>query len=105
MIIAFLIWTGCALLFLGTGIWCRKAEKHVGFFANSKPPEVTDIRAYNHAVSRIWFTASILLEILGLPFLFFIQNSPAFIFTYLGTVFLCLGMITCYTFIESKYRA
>lgn len=106
--IAFLLWSLCAVIFLGIGITSRRSTQPVGFFANVKSPdakEISDVPAYNHAVSRMWIISSILLELLGLPFLFFGQNSPVFIITYLGTVFLCMGMMIRYTFIESAYKA
>ena len=43
---ALLIWEACAVLFAGIGIYCFLAKKPVGFFANAKPPEMRDVRAY-----------------------------------------------------------
>lgn len=96
MILAFVIWTLAALLFLGLGLYSRKSPKAVGFFANAQPPEVTDVKVYNRAVSRIWFVFGTLFEALGLPFLFAEQNSPIFIFLTLGVVFLVIGTVLAY---------
>lgn len=104
MIIGFVIWSIVAVLFLGIGLWSRKSEKAVGFFSNTKPPEVTDIAKYNKAVSIIWFVFAIILELLGLPLLFLKQNSPLFLVVVLGTVFLVIGIIIAYIRIEGKYR-
>lgn len=104
MIIEFVIWSMTALLFLGIGLWSRKSEKAVGFFSNTKPPEVTDIAEYNKAVSVIWFVFAIILELLGLPLLFAGQNSPVFIIVVLGTFFLVIGIMIAYIRIEDKYR-
>lgn len=104
MIIGFVIWSMTALLFLGIGLWSRKSEKAVGFFSNTKPPEVTDIAKYNKAVSIIWFVFAIILELLGLPLLFFKQNSPLFIIVVLETFFLVIGIMIAYIRIEDMYR-
>ena len=55
MIAAFLIWTVISLILLGIGILDWRSEKAVGFFTGVKPPEVTDIRKYNHTVAVLWF--------------------------------------------------
>ncbi len=104
MIIGFVIWSITAVLFLGIGLWSRKSEKAVGFFSNTKPPEVTDTVKYNKAVSVIWFAFATIFELLGLPLLFLKQNSPLFIIVVLGTVFLVIGIVIAYIRIEGKYR-
>ena len=40
MIIAFVIWSIVAALFLAIGIGIRKSKNAVGFFTGVKPPEV-----------------------------------------------------------------
>ena len=80
MIIAFIIWTLTALIFVAIGISSRIAKKPAGFFSGVKPPKVTDIKGYNRAVSIVWFVGAILLELMGVPLLFLEQNSAYFIF-------------------------
>ena len=104
MIVAFIIWTGCSALFLGISVYDRKLDKPAGFFSNSEPPQVTDVQKYNREVSRLWLWFAILMEFLGLPFLFLKQNSAWFILPVLGTVALCLVLVVRYMKIESKYR-
>ncbi|MBQ1493018.1 MAG: hypothetical protein IIZ39_13750 [Blautia sp.] len=104
MLPAFLIWSAIALLFFLIGIYCRGSKKPVGFFTGVKPPKMRDTSRYNRAVSKIWMISAILLELLGLPFLFLPQNSPVFILPLLGTIFLCLGMMIAYTLVEQRYR-
>ena len=58
MIVAFVIWSVCALLFAGIGIWCFKSKKPVGFFAGVEAPKVKDTAAYNRAVGRLWIVAA-----------------------------------------------
>ena len=103
MVLAFVIWSGLALVFVGIGIWCRCSGKAVGFYSNQEPPAVSDVRRYNRAVSRLWFMFAPLYEAMGVPFLFAKQNSPVYAFTVLGVVFLVIGMMIAYSRIEAKY--
>lgn len=110
MIIAFIVWSLVAVLFLVIGLVDRKSEKPVGFWSNAKPwsnvkkLEVTDIRAYNNAVSTIWIVFAIIFELLGLPFLCFEQNNPAFLATIVGVVVLIIGIMFAYVKVEEKYK-
>lgn len=105
MIIAFIIWSVVALLFLGIGIAGRSAKEAVGFFTFVKPPAVTDINKYNHSVSMLWITAAVIFEIIGIPLLFSAQNSPVFIPVIFGVIVLMIGMMIAYLKIETKYKA
>lgn len=104
MLVGFLLWSICALCFLGIGIYARRSEKPAGFWANVRAPEVTDVKRYNRAVSNLWIIGAVLFELLGIPFLLAEQNSPLFIISILGTVMLVLGMMIRYSFIESRFR-
>ena len=104
MIIAFVIWTIVALFFVGIAISCRKSKEAVGFFTGVKAPEVIDVKAYNQAVSTLWFVVAILLELMGLPFLFLKQNSAYFVFIILLVMALMIGMVVAYFRIERKYK-
>jgi hypothetical protein len=55
MIFGFVIWSIVFLVLLGIGIWAWKSEKAVGFYAGTKPPEVTDVRKYNRSIAVLWF--------------------------------------------------
>lgn len=100
----FVIWTIVAVFFLGVGVKSRRSEKAAGFWSNAKPPEVTDIRAYNRAVSRIWFFFAAGFELLGLPLLFCEQNDPRVLIAVFGTIFLVIGIMISYIKVENKYR-
>ena len=104
MIVAFMIWSFCAALFAGIGIYAAKAEKPVGFFTFTDPPQVNNTKRYNKAMSRLWLVSAVLFELLGIPFLFATQNSPVFIVSVLGTVFLMLGMMLAYFRIADRYK-
>lgn len=104
MIIAFIIWSIVAAIFLGIGISCRRSNEAVGFFTFVKPPVVDDIRRYNNAVSVLWFVAAVVLEIMGVPFLLLEQNSPVFILLIFAVMILIIVMMVTYIKIEGKYK-
>lgn len=104
MLAGFIIWSVVAVLLCGIGILARRSKKAVGFFAGVEPPEVRDVKKYNHAVARIWFVYAGVFELSGLPLLFLKRNSPLFILSILGVAFASIGLAVAYTFIESKYQ-
>lgn len=104
MIAAFVIWSAAAALLAAIGVHVRFSDKAAGFYANSKAPEATDVRAYNREVSRMWLIAAVLLEIIGVPFLFLKQNSPLFIPVFLLSFAWVIGLLIAYQKIERKYR-
>ena len=104
MITGFVIWSITSVIMLGIGIWSYRSEKPVGFFTGTKPPDVKDAKEYNHAVGILWFSYAVLLEIMGIPFLFLKQNSAGFIPVFLGTIAITIGLMVGYVAIEKKYR-
>ncbi len=103
MWIAFMIWSLCTVTFLVIGIISFRSEKPAGFFAGVNPPEVKDVKKYNHTVGMIWFIGAGIFELIGIPFLFGKQNSPIFIIVLVGTVFWSIGMMISYVLITAKY--
>ncbi len=105
MIIGFIIWTICAVLFVAIGISNLKSDKPVGFFTFANPPTIKeDVKKYNRDVAVLWFVFAFLLELLGTPFLFFEQNSPAFLIIIPGVIVLIIFLMVAYFKIEAKYR-
>lgn len=104
MIIGFAIWSIVAVIFLFIGISSWKSEKAAGFFTGLEPPKVTDIKAYNHAVGKIWFIFAILFEIAGMPLLFSEQNSAIILLMIPIVMILIIVMVIVYLRIELKYR-
>lgn len=102
---AFVIWSFVAIIFVLIGKSAWRSEQEVGFFTFTKPPKVKNIEKYNHAVGKLWFSFAIILEILGVPFLFIEQNSPVFLLVILGVVILVIVTIVAYLKIEIKYKA
>jgi membrane-bound ClpP family serine protease len=104
MIIGFIIWSICAIIFFFIGAGCWKSEETVGFFTFVKPPVVSDIGRYNHAVAMLWIVSAVFLELFGIPILFVEQNSPVFLIMVFGVVALVIGMMIAYIRIEAKYK-
>ena len=104
MIIAFIIWSLCAATFLGIAISCRRAKCAVGFFTFTNPPAIRDVSRYNRAVSNLWLVSAMIMELLGVPFLFLEQNAPQFALIVPAVMFLVIGMMIVYLRIEQKYR-
>lgn len=104
MVVAFIIWSIVAIIFMLIGISSWKSEQEVGFFTFSNPPKMKDIVKYNHAVSKLWFLFAVILEVIGIPFLFIEQNSPIFILTIFEVMILVIAIIIIYLRIEKKYR-
>lgn len=84
MIAAFILWTLVAVGFVTLGVYSRHAQKPAGFWANVEAPRVTDIRAYNRALSNLWLAAAVGHELLGQPLLVYQQNSPTILLMVLG---------------------
>ena len=80
-------------LFFVIGVVDLKSKKPVGFFTGVKPPKITDVKNYNKAVAMLWFVTGIVFELIGVPFLYLKQNSPAFVFVMLATVVLVIVMM------------
>lgn len=107
MIIGFIIWTACAVLFVVIGVITRRSKKPAGVWANAKPPDAKDIKdvgKYNRALSVMWFVFAALFELAGLPMLVSRQNSPLVFVSIIGTVVVVIGMMIAATRIEAKYR-
>lgn len=103
-VIGFIIWLICCLIFVHIGILALKAKEPVGFFAQSEPPKVKDIKAYNKAVAKIWFFFAVGMLLLGIPLIIGGQNSPLIIISILGAMFLSIGICVIYLFVEKKYK-
>ena len=106
MLVAFVIWSIMGLIFIGMGIYnCRaKSQRPFGFWANAKQFEVTDVKAYNKMLGKLWIVFGVVFIILGLPFLGG-QNSPWIIFSILGCMILSIAAMVVYVVvIEPRFR-
>lgn len=104
MVLGFIIWSSVGLIAVIIGIISWTSKNPVGFFAGVKPPEVDDVKKYNHSCGLLWFVYALFFELLGLPLLFLEQNSAGFVIPLLGTVFITIGLIVIYMRIVSKHQ-
>ena len=104
MTAGFVIWSSVTLLLIGIGIWAWRSKKAFGFYAGVRPPEVSDVAAYNHSVALLWFVYAVLFEALGLPLLFLKQNAALLLLPLFGTVLITIGLMVCYHRILQKYE-
>lgn len=104
MLAGFIIWSAIFLMLLGIGFWAWNSGKAVGFFAGVQPPEVKDVRAYNHAVAWLWFGYAAVFELLGIPFLFLKQNSALLVPFMMGVVAATIALPIVYHKILQKHR-
>ena len=103
--IAFIIWTIVALIFVIVGISSWKSEVEIGFFTGVTPPKMKDIKAYNRAVAKLWWFFSIVFETIGIPLIFIEQNSPTALIIAVLVPLLIIGIIIAYHRIVLKYQA
>ena len=105
-LLAFFIWLVIGLLFVGMGthaLFSKKAQP-MGFWANAKMFEVTDVRKYNAAMGKLFIIYGIVFIILGLPLLSG-ENSADLILTMFGVMAETIVMMAIYTVvIEKKYK-
>ena len=104
MIAGFVIWSAVSLLLLGIGIWSWRSEKAAGFYTGVKPPEVTDVREYNHSVGKLWFVYAALFELLYVPLLIPALHNSGLLWFGLGTPVITVGLLIGYHRILKKYR-
>lgn len=104
-IYAFSAFALIGVFFLVMGIRCRHSDKPSGFWANAEQFEVTDVRAYNKAMSKLWFVAAVLYTALGLPLLTPANILLVILVSMIGCMIVTIGiMIFFTTVIEPKYR-
>ena len=106
MILSFTIWSIIGLLFIILGIYAffSKKAQPMGFWANAKMFEVTDVRKYNAAMGKLFIGFGMIFIILGLPLLSG-QNSALIILSVFGVMAEVIIMMAIYTIvIEKKYK-
>ena len=105
-ILAFMIWTVIGLLFILMGIYAifSKKAQPMGFWANAKMFEVTDVKKYNAAMGKLFMGFGVVFIVLGLPLLSG-QNSPLIILSMFGVMAETIFTMAIYTLvIEKKYK-
>ena len=103
-IIGYAVWTVLSFIFVGLGIADFFAIKPVGFWANAKTGEISDVKSYNRAVGKLFIIYGVILWLLGMPLLAG-QNSALILLTVLGVMLETIVMMAVYILvIEKKYR-
>ena len=111
MLIAYLIWAACGLLFVGIGLYdLLNADKGkvFGFYNMGPPPkaeQLTDVVAYNRALGKMLIGAGIVFALLGLPLLLDGNEALMILVGILGSIGWVIGMVLVYELkIMRKYR-
>lgn len=106
MLVGFIVWAlcGASIIALGISACYAKSARPFGFWSNVKVFEVTDLKAYNKAVGKLFIVYGCVFILLGLP-LFAGQNNAWLVLTILGGAFSSIiAMVVYVTVIEPKYR-
>ena len=104
MTAGFIIWSIVYAVLLGIGVWAWKADQPVGFYTGVKPPEVDDVRKYNHSVAFLWFGYAVLFELTGLPLLFLKQNAAGILLCVLGVAAITILLMISYNRILARHE-
>ena len=106
MMLGFVLWEiiGVAIIAMGCYDLHAKTARPFGFWANAEMFAVTDTRAYNRALGKLWMVFGAVFLLLGLPFLAG-QNSGYVVITILGAMAEAVAAMAVYTVkIEKKYK-
>lgn len=104
--LGFILFSLCGIAFVLLGIYTflSKKEAAFSFWANAKMFPVTNIKAYNRAVGKLWCAYGAIFIILGLPLLSG-QNSALILLSIIGIMAETIAVMVIYvTVIEKKYR-
>ena len=101
--VGFIVWIIVGFIMVLIGVFSFFSKKPAGFWANAKPVEVKDVKAYNHAVGSLFMIYGLVFNILGIPLL---KGNGAFILlTVAGVLFETILLMVIYTLvIEKKFR-
>ena len=104
-IYAFSAFALIGVFFLVMGIRCLHSDKPSGFWANAEQFEVTDVRAYNKAMSKLWFVAAVLYTALGLPLLTPANILLVILVSMVGCMIVSIGLMIFFTTaIEPRFK-
>ena len=102
----FILWSACGAAFVGLAAytWFSKKPRPMAFWANAEMFEVSDIKNYNHALSKLFGIFGIVMVLLGFPLLEG-QNSPGILLSVVGIMIESIAAMAVYSLvIEKKYR-
>ena len=95
---------GCALLFLGIGVYAAKREKPMHFWAGSTVDEskITDVKAYNKENARMWMIYSLWYFASGI--IYFWNEIISVVLLVLACTVGIGILVATFTKIEKKYK-
>ncbi len=95
---------GCAILFLGIGIYAEKREKPMWFWAGTTVDEnkITDVRSYNKENAKMWKIYSLWYFASGI--VYFWSKGISVALLVLGCTLGIGILVATFTKIEKKYR-
>lgn len=102
--IYFIIWCIWGIFYICLAVYIWFSKKPIAFWGNTKMFEVTDIRKYNHAMSKLYVAHGVVFILLGLPFLVG-KTSEWFLFWSAGVVMESILLMAIYSLvIKKKYK-
>ncbi len=102
--IGFIGWGIMGGIVICLGIYTYFAKNPMRFWANAKLFEVSDVKKYNHAVSKLFCIFGIVIVALGTPLLSE-QNAPLILISSVGLMIASVITMAVYSLvIEKKYR-
>lgn len=104
--IGFVLWALFGALFIGMGIYdyVSPQKRPLGFWANAKVAQISDVKRYNRALGKLWMVFGGVFILLGLPLLQE-SDSATIVIPILGAMGECIVACAVYTVgIEGKYR-
>lgn len=100
----FILWLAVSLVLIAVGIAAFFSKKEAGFFANTKPLPMKDVKGHNLAVGRLFIAYGIITMLLGIPILCG-QNSLGILLSVLGLMLETIAAMAVYTLvIQPKYE-
>ena len=89
--------------FIGVAVYIWFSKKAIGFWGNKKMFEVTDIKKYNHTMSKLYVAHGIVFILFGLPLL--TGHSKWIFFSVAGVVVETIVLMAVYSLvIKKKYK-
>ena len=101
--IRFIVWCLWGIFFICLAVYIWFSKKAIGFWGKKKMFEVTDIRTYNHAMSKLYGVYGIVFILLGSPLL--VGHTEWIYFSIAGVLMEDIVLMVVYSFvIAKKYR-
>ncbi|WP_027430639.1 hypothetical protein [Lachnospira multipara] len=100
-VLGFTIWIIVGFGIMLLGIIDIFSKKPAGFWANSKPFEVKDVKGYNRATGLLFIAYGLVFNLLGLPILMG-HNNPYIILSMVGVMFETIAIMVIYSLVITK---